>query len=85
MGFLRLLRRLARLSGAVDVAIDDTADIVRRKAALVTIVMTSLGIVEDKLKRDLANDAKVQEAATHLAEAVFDSIDAVRQPKVGGP
>ena len=78
MGFLKLLRRLARLSGAVDVAIDNGADIARRKAALVTIVMTSLGIVEDKLKRDLANDTKVQAAAAHLAAAVFDSIDAVQ-------
>ena len=58
-------------------AIDDGAEIAKRKAALVTIVMTSLGIVEDKLKRDLANDAKVQAAATHLAEAVFESIGAV--------
>jgi len=77
MGFLKLLRRLARLSGAVDVAIDDGVEVAKRKAALVTIVMTGLGIVEDKLKRDLANDAKVQAAATHLAEAVFESMAAV--------
>lgn len=76
MGFLRLLRRLSRLSRSVDTAIHDP-DVVKRKAALVTLITTTLSIIEDKLKRDLANDAKVQSAATHLAEAVFESIDAI--------
>lgn len=81
MGLLKLLRRLAKLSGAVDVAIDADESVVKRKAALVTVIVTTLGIVEDKLKRDLANDAKVQFAATSLADAIFTSLDAVKSVK----
>ena len=79
MGFLKLLRRLFRLSGAVDLALDADADVTRRKAALVTLVTTALSIVEDKLHRDLANDEGVREAAADLADAIFESIAAVRE------
>ena len=85
MRFLTLLRRLSRLSNAVDTILDRTAAVATRKAAIVTATMTTLSIVEDKLKRDIANDVKVKAAAAHLAEAVFEALDAPISRSRGTP
>ena len=76
IGFLKLLGKISSVSNAVTTVIHDNNVEVRKKA-IVNIIMTSLSILEDKMKRDIANDDKVKIAAEKLADAVFSAIDII--------